>query len=97
MLLGGCLERGGGGGWGVVRAPFKPPPPGGGEGAIKAEGVCRLVLLGVRMCAPFEGGNPPLWVGCPPPLGEGGRFTKPREVGRLLGYRTAGGKIVFTV
>ena len=26
----------------------------GGEDAIKAEGVCRLVLTGVHMCASFE-------------------------------------------
>ena len=30
---------------------------GGGGGAIKAEGVCRLVLRGVRTCAPLEEGG----------------------------------------
>ena len=36
------------------------------RGGIKAEGVCQLVLPGVRKCAPFEEGIPPLvggWVG----------------------------------
>ena len=32
------------------------PRGGGGGGTRKADGVCRLVLLGVRPCAPFEEG-----------------------------------------
>ena len=39
---------------------FQPPPP---PGAIKAERVCRLVLLGVRACSPFEEGILHAWIG----------------------------------
>ena len=35
----------------------------GGGGAIKAERVCRLVLPGKRMCAPFEEGILHSWIG----------------------------------
>ena len=37
--------------------------PGGGGCAIKAEGVCRLVLPGVRTCAPFKEGIVHSWIG----------------------------------
>ena len=94
------------------REGYPPPPryaseerrEGGGKGlaggregcAIKAEGVCRLVLPGVCMCAPFEEGILHLWnrwVGCPP-VGLGVRregSENLREVGSQLGYLTARG------
>ena len=41
---------------------------GGGGGAIKAEGICRLVLPGVRKCSHFEEGILRVWMGA----GKGG-------------------------
>ena len=36
---------------------------GGGGGARKAEGVCRLILPGVRTCLPFEERILHSWIG----------------------------------
>ena len=68
-------------------------------GAIEAETVRRLVLPGVRARSPFEEGILHLWTGGWLSTrwigGEGGVFV--RDVGSLLGYRTAGEKLCMRV
>ena len=57
----------------------------GWGGGIKAEGVCRLGLPGVRTRAPSEGGTLHSWMG--------GLVVHPlREVGSQMGHLTVGGK-----
>ena len=85
--------------WGTKCGPGKGCGHGGGC-AIKAEGVCRLALPGVRTGSPLLGADPPLvdgWVGCPP-VGLGvkkGVQKKPPEVGSQMGYLMARGKLSF--
>ena len=69
--------------------------PHGGGGGIKTQGVCRLVVPGVRTCAPFEGGLLHLWTGgggVGPPVGLGGEeggFKKNNQNGERWGTRSA--------
>ena len=63
----------GGRGWGGARRS-------GAGGGVKAEWVCRLVLLGVCMCSLFEEGILHAWMGggwlSTRWVGEGGGFNK---------------------
>ena len=80
----------------VPLATVGEAPLGGGGGTIKAERVCRLVLLGVRMCAPVEEGILHLWGGWLPTVGLGVKregSEKAREVGSQMGHPTAEGQI----